>query len=212
MKRPDGRCRRLGLSRNAELSLRTTENGSAACDLPPECPKKKSWADLTHLAHFAKSKPRDYRKWIRSVRFTPRGSEKKRSCADLTHLAHLAKTKPRDYQKWIRSVRFTPRGSQKREFGRFDAFGEFGGFRAFGGCTEYNVAGRTRAHITLAAEDSELRTQNSGLRTQDSGLRTQDSELRTQDSGLRTQDSGLYKRSKLYKPLDSELNSEASDW
>ena len=29
------------------------ENGSAACDLPPEGPKKKSWADLTHLAHFA---------------------------------------------------------------------------------------------------------------------------------------------------------------
>ena len=77
LKRPDGRCRRLGLSRNAELSFGTIENGSAASDLPPEGPKKKSWADLTHLAHFAKSKPRDYRKWIRSVRFTPRGFEKK---------------------------------------------------------------------------------------------------------------------------------------
>ena len=77
LKRPDGRCRRLGLSRNAELSFGTIENGSAASDLPPEGSKKKSWADLTHLAHFAKSKPRDYRKWIRSMRFTPKGSDKK---------------------------------------------------------------------------------------------------------------------------------------
>ena len=61
----------------SKLDLGTIENGSAASDLPPEGPKKKSWADLTHLAHFAKSKPRDYRKWIRSVRFTPRGSEKR---------------------------------------------------------------------------------------------------------------------------------------
>ena len=37
----------------SKLDLGTIENGSAACDLPPEGPKKKSWADLTHLAHFA---------------------------------------------------------------------------------------------------------------------------------------------------------------
>ena len=53
LKRPDGRCRRLGLSRNAELSFGTIENVFAASDLPPEGPKKKSWADLMHLAHFA---------------------------------------------------------------------------------------------------------------------------------------------------------------
>ena len=77
LKRPDGRCRRLGLSRNAELSFGTIENGSAASDLPPEGSKKKSWADLAHLEHFAKTKPRDYQKWIRDVRFNPRGSEKR---------------------------------------------------------------------------------------------------------------------------------------
>ena len=52
---------------------------------PQRVPNKKNWADLSHLAlahltdleDFAKSKPRDYRKWIRSVRFTPRGFEKK---------------------------------------------------------------------------------------------------------------------------------------
>ena len=44
---------------------------------PQRVRKKKSWADLAHLAHLAKTKPRDYRKWIRSVRFTPRGFEKK---------------------------------------------------------------------------------------------------------------------------------------
>ena len=43
---------------------------------------------------------------------------------------------------------------------------------AFGGCTEYNVAGKRRDHITLVAEDSELRIQNSGLGTQNSGLRS----------------------------------------
>ena len=75
LKRPDGRCRRLGLSRSAELSFGTIENGSAASDLPPEGSKKKSWDDLTHLAHSAKTKPRDYQKWIRGVRFAPRGSE-----------------------------------------------------------------------------------------------------------------------------------------
>ena len=37
----------------SKLDLGTIENGSAACDLPPEGPKKKSWADLTHLAHLA---------------------------------------------------------------------------------------------------------------------------------------------------------------
>ena len=37
----------------SKLDLRTIENGSAACDLPSEGPKKKSWADLTHLVHFA---------------------------------------------------------------------------------------------------------------------------------------------------------------
>ena len=41
LKRPDGRCRRLGLSRNAELSFGTMKNGSAVSDLPPKCPKKK---------------------------------------------------------------------------------------------------------------------------------------------------------------------------
>ena len=56
----------------------------------PQRVPKKSWADLMHLAHFAKSKPRDYQKWIRDVRFTPRGSEKKEHWADLTHLAHFA--------------------------------------------------------------------------------------------------------------------------
>ena len=61
----------------SKLDLGTIKNGSAASDLPPEGPKKKNWADLTHLTHFAKSKPRDYQKWIRSVRFTPRGFEKK---------------------------------------------------------------------------------------------------------------------------------------
>ena len=61
----------------SKLDLGSIENGSAASDLPPEGPKKKDWADLMHLAHFAKSKPRDYRKWIRSVRFTPKGFEKK---------------------------------------------------------------------------------------------------------------------------------------
>ena len=75
-----GRIQPLRAFRRAKVSkldLGTIENGSAASDLPPEGSKKKSWADLTHVAHFAKSKPRDYRKWIRDVRFTPRGSEKK---------------------------------------------------------------------------------------------------------------------------------------
>ena len=34
------------------LSLGTIKNESAASDLPSEGPKKKRWADLTHLAHF----------------------------------------------------------------------------------------------------------------------------------------------------------------
>ena len=59
----------------SEIDLGTIKNGSAASDLPPKGSKKKSWADLTHLARFAKTKPRDYQKWIRSVRFTPGGSE-----------------------------------------------------------------------------------------------------------------------------------------
>ena len=37
-----------------KLSIGTIENASAASDLPPEGPKKKSWADLTHLAHISK--------------------------------------------------------------------------------------------------------------------------------------------------------------
>ena len=64
-------------SKMSKIDLGSIKNGSAASDLPPEGSKKKSWADLTHLEHFAKTKPRDYQKWIRSVRFTPRGSEKK---------------------------------------------------------------------------------------------------------------------------------------
>ena len=125
----------------------------------------------TWITQKCRTKLRVCRKWIRSVRFTPEGSKKER-CADLMHLAHFADLAD---------------------------FGDFGDF-AFGGCTEYNVAGRGRAHITLPAEaeESELRTQDSGLRpqnselrTQNSGLRTQNSELRTQDSELSTQDSGL---------------------
>ena len=50
LKRPGGRCRRLRLSRNAELSFGTIGNGSAASDLPPEGPKKKSWAELAHIS------------------------------------------------------------------------------------------------------------------------------------------------------------------
>ena len=42
-----------------EIDHGSIENGSAASDLPPEGPKKKKSVDLTHLAHFAKSKPRD---------------------------------------------------------------------------------------------------------------------------------------------------------
>ena len=38
----------------SKLDLGTIKNGSAASDLPPEGPKKKSWADLTHLAHISK--------------------------------------------------------------------------------------------------------------------------------------------------------------
>ena len=74
----------------SEIDLGSIKNGSAASDLPPEGSKKKSWADLMHVVHLAKTKPRDYQKWIRGVRFTPRGSEKKR-WADLTHLAHISK-------------------------------------------------------------------------------------------------------------------------
>ena len=38
----------------SKLDLGTIKNGSAASDLPPEGPKKKSWAVLTHLAHISK--------------------------------------------------------------------------------------------------------------------------------------------------------------
>ena len=83
-----------------------------------------------------------------------------------------------------------PQRVRKKSVGPCGAFGAFRGtgesrrfrrFRAFGGCTEYNVAGRGRAHIRspAEAEESELRTQNSELGTQDSELRTQNSELRT---------------------------------
>ena len=59
-----------------------------------------------------RNRRRDYQKWIRGVRFTPRWFEKKevdRFDAFGTYL----KTSPRDHQKWIRGVRFTPRGSEK---------------------------------------------------------------------------------------------------
>ena len=63
----------------SEIELGTIKNGSAASDLPPEGSKKKSWSDLAHLAHFAKTKPRDYPKWMRSVRFTPGGFQTQNS-------------------------------------------------------------------------------------------------------------------------------------
>ena len=138
----------------------------------------------TWIIQNCRTKLRDY-KMDPQCPIYPQRVPNKKSWADLTHLAHFAKSKPRDYRKWIRSVRFTPRGFEKKELGRFDAF------RACGGCTEYNVAGRTCAHITLVAEDSGLRTQNSELRAQDAGLRTRNSELSTQDSELRTRDSEL---------------------
>ena len=37
----------------SEIDIGTIKNGFAASDLPPEGPKKKRWADLTHLVHFA---------------------------------------------------------------------------------------------------------------------------------------------------------------
>ena len=50
--------------------------------IPAEAPRGIS-------ARTVGNRRREYRKWIRSVRFTPGGSQKKR-WADLTHLAHFA--------------------------------------------------------------------------------------------------------------------------
>ena len=38
--------------KNVKIDIGSMKNVSAASDLPPEGPKKKRWADLTHLAHF----------------------------------------------------------------------------------------------------------------------------------------------------------------
>ena len=75
-------------------------------------------ADLFHSSLVEKQlkiRPREYQTWLRSVRFTPRGSEK----YPFHDFCRSRKIRPRAHQKWMRSVRFPPRGSEKRALGNF---------------------------------------------------------------------------------------------
>ena len=128
-----------------------------------------------------KTSPRDYRKWIRSVRFTPKGSENKKGwgsspkiklvwqqmlefdLASIKNGSAASDLPPEGPKKSVGWIYRRTQGMQWRPF--FPFYG-------------HRCLGRA------------LRTQNSGLRAQNSGLRTPSSELRTQDSGLGTQDSG----------------------
>ena len=112
--------------------------------------------------------PREYQKWIRSVRFTPRGFEKKElgrfdafGTFRQNYASGLSKMDPR------RPICPQRVRTQNSELGTQDS--------------------------ELRTQNSDLRAQDSGLGTQDSGLRTQNSGLRTQDSELRTEErKGFY--------------------
>ena len=62
----------------SKLDLGTIKNGSAASDLPPEGPKKKSWADLTHLAHISKLALGTIKNGSAVSDLPPEGQKKKR--------------------------------------------------------------------------------------------------------------------------------------
>ena len=138
----------------SEIDLGSIKNGSAASDLPPEGSKKKSWADLTHLAPFAKTKPRDYPKWMRSVRFTPGGFQTQNSELRTPGSGLRAQ----NCELRIQDSQLRTQDSELRT---------------------QNSELRTQ-DSGLKTQDSGLRTQDSELRTQDSRLRTHDSGLGTQ--------------------------------
>ena len=129
----------------SEIDLGSIKNGSAASDLPPEGSKKKSWSDLTHLAHFAKTKPRDYPKWMRSVRFTPGGFQTQNS--ELRTPGSGLRTQNSELRTQNSGLR-----TQDSELRTQDS-------------------GLRTQDSEVGTQDSGLRTQNSELRTQDSELR-----------------------------------------
>ena len=131
-----------------------------------------------------KTRPRDYRKWTRSVRFTPKGSEKK------------------ELGRFDASGAFRGFGGFGQDFG--SEMQEIGAGR---GCPRIRPPAEG-THSELRTQDSQLSTRDSELRTQDSGLRTQNSGLRTQDSGFRTQNHGLRTQDSEFRTQDSGLRTQ----
>ena len=134
------------------------KNGSAASDLPPEDSKKKSWADLTHLAHLTKL-----------------------SLGNINNGSAASDLPPgvRTHDSGLRA-QDSELGTQDSELGTQDSE-----LRNQDSELRTQYSGPSAQNSGLSTQGSELRNQNSGISTQDSGLKTQDSGLGTRNSGLR---------------------------
>ena len=120
------------------------ENGSAASDLPPEGPKTKRWADLTHLEGLYS--------WGQGL---SNGLVETRFYDIFNFFIKIVEIDHGSIENGSAASDLPPKGSKKKRWADLAHVPHFGNLAHFSGFT---------------TQDSGLRTQNSGLRTQDSEL------------------------------------------